>query len=208
MDWQLFQAELPMRLINAGLVLGAIWWCYHFCTATPFLGHRSVLKLRSYRWPNYIFYAGSQRQYLKFFCGPATSVYLAAVKLPNDIIYAVERPGRHHHLLQMLVEQDVNRKILQKAEQGFITEHGLFVNRIKAAEIANKNKVTPRLRVSSSPDVLYSEDLFETPEGWCNAAVEVPPEIAPWSHDAIRYAMVQHALPKTEEGVISEIQKG
>lgn len=80
----------------------------------------------------------------------------SAVKL-NNVIYT----GRHHIdcFVLMLQNYKISQEEVMKAEQGFLTENGFFVNREQALEIA---KHFNQIKVKHpSENELYSEDYLE-----------------------------------------------
>lgn len=86
-------------------------------------------------------------------------ILYAAVKHPDGRIFAVSRPGRHHHvhqLMEMLNSLDLESAKLE--HQGFLTSLGSWVSRQHALEIAQRNNQI----VHKHPQEyeLYSEDLW------------------------------------------------
>jgi len=127
------------------------------------VGHTGLLNLRSYRWPRHHFYGGPEKWFKEYFKPTSNHqerIELVAIKLPNGNVYAVERPGRHPHILHMLHEQGVP-SFLGQEEQGFVTNHGRYVNRQEAVIIASSQGQL--IRKTSPVNQLFSEDLWVTP---------------------------------------------
>lgn len=75
-------------------------------------------------------------------------------------IWAVERPGRHHHVCWAMDMLNVPQEY--RREMGFLTSYGRYVGRREAALIAvSSNQL---LDQQHHPELLFSEDLWETPE--------------------------------------------
>ena len=132
-------------------------------------GHKQLLNLRSPMWPTYHFYGGTPRQYLDFFrhdTGPET-IALVAWTHKNGNIYAVERPGRHGHVIAMLAEMGL-AGAENLLDDGFVTSHGRYVNRKEAVIIATSQGQT--VRKTSPVNKLFSEDLWYTPKEMRNPA--------------------------------------
>ena len=78
-----------------------------------------------------------------------------AIKDHNGMIYALDKPNRHHDIIRVMAKAGVKTPIT--GEQGFIDPNGRFVNRIEAAAIAIENK---QIKELDSPPNLFSEDLW------------------------------------------------
>lgn len=91
--------------------------------------------------------------------GPELILY-AAIKHPDDHrIFAVSRPGRHHHVQQLMeMLNSADPYATGPDHQGFITTLGCFVYREEALVIAQKH----RQIIEKHPAAyeLYSEDMW------------------------------------------------
>lgn len=149
-------------------------------------GHTGLLHLRSFRWPRHHFYGGPEKWFKEYF--KPTSIHqerieLVAMKHPNGNVYAVERPGRHSHILQMLYEQGVPSANGQE-DQGFVTNHGRYVNRQEAVIIASSRGQL--IRKTSPVNQLFSEDLWVTPPHYYAPAVdEMDPQFTWMRHNLL-----------------------
>lgn len=83
----------------------------------------------------------------------------AAIKSSYDNkIYALERPSRHNDIISyMAFTVGLPRPI--KGAQGFLTDRGRFVDRVKAMEIV-KISNQPTVGWELHMDILFSEDLW------------------------------------------------
>lgn len=73
-------------------------------------------------------------------------------------IYTTSRPGRHSDIIkQMICDGIYYEEPLGWGEEGFLTEDGAFVDRIKAAEIAIR---CGQIQECKHPSCLYSDDLW------------------------------------------------
>lgn len=90
----------------------------------------------------------------------------AAIKCPDGTVisgedlagYPTRTKPRHHDIINFMVEIIGYREAIGgKYIQGFVTNDGIFVNRIKGAQIALASKQIEFLRW---PPNLYSEDLW------------------------------------------------
>lgn len=80
----------------------------------------------------------------------------AAIKDHDGTIYTVPRPGRHHHVIGIMVE--AGRPTPISGEQGFLTNEGNFVDRIEAKKIARE--AGQLLPTDRNLKILFSEDLW------------------------------------------------
>lgn len=88
------------------------------------------------------------------------SILMAAIRhLGTGQIWAVERPGRHSHVIWAMDAMYVPPH--HHAEQGFLTSFGRYVERKEAALIAAA--AGQLLNKQSTPNILFSEDVWETP---------------------------------------------
>lgn len=80
------------------------------------------------------------------------------------MIYVVEAPKRHHHILHAMIHngrvsgQESGPGPLLSLESGFLTSEGLYVDREEAWKIAEA--AGQIIRISGSRGTLYSEDLW------------------------------------------------
>lgn len=74
----------------------------------------------------------------------------------GSVTHSISRPGRHHDLLRGLVEAGWQAPIV--GEQGFLTNHGQFVGRIGALQIAKQ--AGQIITKHGNPHELYSEDIW------------------------------------------------
>lgn len=90
----------------------------------------------------------------------------AAIKCPDGTVisgadlvgYPTKTNPRHHDIINYMCEiLKYKEPIGGKYIQGFVTNDGIFVNRIKGAQIALASKQIEHLRWSPN---LYSEDLW------------------------------------------------
>lgn len=81
----------------------------------------------------------------------------AAIIAPDGKIITVDRPGRHHNVIwRMACELGYSTPIT--GVQGFVNEHGEFLNRIDAkAEALKCNQILEGM--GNSPE-LFSEDVW------------------------------------------------
>lgn len=80
---------------------------------------------------------------------------VAAAIRQHGKVYSVPAPGRHHNVIYRIAR--IEGKYQPDAEQGFLTEEGIFVDRIEAARIAMESKQIEQL---NWPPNLFSEDLW------------------------------------------------
>lgn len=90
----------------------------------------------------------------------APRVVMAAV-LRDGIVYAVERPGRHHHIIHKIGTPAIpaGGTLTREARgiQGFVLSDGRFADRLEAAVAAISSGQIKELRW---PPDLFSEDLW------------------------------------------------
>lgn len=72
-------------------------------------------------------------------------------------VYSVPPPGRHHHVIALMVQAGCPKPIKGGPYQGFLTDKGLFVSRKEAAAIALQSQQITHLKC---PPNLFSEDLW------------------------------------------------
>lgn len=87
-------------------------------------------------------------------------IIAAACRHPDGGVYSLPAPARHGQVLR-LVEACYHfddSQAAHKVEQGFVTDHFRFVNRVEARDLADKTGQTSP-RDKKLPE-LYSEDLW------------------------------------------------
>lgn len=92
---------------------------------------------------------------------PATTyrrIAAAAIQGPWGIIYQVQPPGRHHHVIKQMIEGGFTPPITYP--QGFVTDRGEFVDREVAKVIARIAGQIIRHSGGENNPELYTEDLW------------------------------------------------
>lgn len=198
---QLYQLVTALAVAGVGLCLCALDW-FKFRNIGVFYGHNRLLHLRSFRWPQYHFYAGPASWYRDYFLpGTGHREYIALVtcKLPNGNIYAVERPGRHHHVLHLMHDHGLVEK--GKIDQGFMTSHGRYVSRSEAVIIAGS---AGQIHYKTQPvNQLFSEDLWSTPPSHRYMSSHVISE--EWQREGIMRGQPSHEECKPREAQSTEL---
>lgn len=84
---------------------------------------------------------------------------IASAILYKGFVFTSPNPGRHHNVIRKIVEVIKCDFVQSEAinPQGFIDEHGNFLNRKEGAAYAIKCKQIEKLKW---PPDLYSEDLW------------------------------------------------
>ena len=85
----------------------------------------------------------------------------SAIRHPNGVIYSVDEPGRHHHVVQLMSNLGQGG-LTATRNQGFVTNHGRYVDRKKAYVIARD--AGQILSKGTPSDVLFSEEIWDTPD--------------------------------------------
>jgi hypothetical protein len=80
----------------------------------------------------------------------------AAIKDHDGTVYVVARPGRHHHVIRLMVDSGCKKPVT--GEQGFVLSDGRFADREEAARIALESGQIVKLKWG--PTDLFSEDLW------------------------------------------------
>lgn len=98
-------------------------------------------------------------------------IIASAMLMPTGEVYIAHEPGRHHHCV-WLMRQDERQlgrseSRVSEGEQGFLTNHFRFLDRVEAALFVEANG--PR-KTLGNVNRLYSEDLWDTPEHVTRAA--------------------------------------
>lgn len=87
--------------------------------------------------------------------GVGEAITTAAVRA-GELIVTIERPGRHGDCINFL-----NRYGLDYMDQGFLTTHGRFVDRVEAGKIAvAAGQGAPRPQCNGN---IFSEDMWPEP---------------------------------------------
>ncbi len=83
-------------------------------------------------------------------------VKAAAIRHHTGEVYWVPPPGRHHHVIRMMVDAGCKKPITGK--QGFVLSDGRFVDRVEAKKVA---VIAGQLlgRAGKSRE-LFSEDVW------------------------------------------------
>lgn len=86
---------------------------------------------------------------------------VSAAVLHNGIIHSMPAPNRHHHIVHAMNGEREKEGLLLLAfgEQGFIDANGNFLDREKAAKVAEFWSQIKGGKLISAPK-LYSEDLW------------------------------------------------
>lgn len=75
---------------------------------------------------------------------------IAAANCVDGVVWYVDRPHRHHHILQSKEYWEIHQGRQENEVQGFLTNHGNFVTRYRAMLMAVDNKMivdTPQMSV-------------------------------------------------------------
>lgn len=87
-----------------------------------------------------------------------TTIVAAALRRPGDrYCFALQRPSRHHDVIQHMVTMGYAEGVISSCEQGFLTADGQFVNRREAKRIAHS---AGQLKRETHPTDLFSEDVW------------------------------------------------
>jgi len=79
-----------------------------------------------------------------------------AIKDNNNVIHSLPKPNRHHDVIRMMAKNGADIPVA--GVQGFLTDAGVFADRVEAKEIAiNANQI---IRESCKSNRLYSEDIW------------------------------------------------
>lgn len=83
-----------------------------------------------------------------------------ALMAPTAGLHVLARPNRHHDVINMMIKLGRRQQAFM-AEQGFVTNHGRYVNRREALAIAlAAQQVSEDLRPVPGLPELFSEDLW------------------------------------------------
>jgi hypothetical protein len=81
-----------------------------------------------------------------------------AIRMIDGKLFWLERPKRHHDVIRKLATDGHEVSEIATATQGFITDHGRFVDRTEAKRIATESaQIIPR---RGQHMMLFSEDLW------------------------------------------------
>lgn len=80
----------------------------------------------------------------------------AAACCHDNRVYSLPPPARHHNVLSFMYEKGIKQD--ETTQQGFITNHGKFVDRKEALEIASIARQL--IRKTPPAYMLFSEDLW------------------------------------------------
>jgi hypothetical protein len=81
----------------------------------------------------------------------------SAIRHPDGMIYATGRNGRHHHCIHYMAK--IGRAGLAVThDQGFITTHGRYVDRVEGLRVAKAAQQL--IRKTNPTSILFSEDLW------------------------------------------------
>jgi hypothetical protein len=87
-----------------------------------------------------------------------TSKRIVGVAIVSDEtgqLFWLNAPNRHHHVIRVMAKRGLSTPIV--GCQGFVTDTGLFVNRVRALQIAREANQL----INPNPMwQLYSEDLW------------------------------------------------
>lgn len=128
---------------------------------------RSYVKIKS--WPQYKAYIWTlqqlreQHRYFKNFPKEKEVIVASAIKALNGDVYAVMKPGRHHHCIALMWEKQASELHVSgnTINQGFMTNTNRYIGRKEARELAVQNGQALYL---NHADEIFSENLWETPE--------------------------------------------
>ena len=89
----------------------------------------------------------------------AEEIACAAMMLASSVVYIVERPGRHHHIINTVGELELaNAEQIGEATQGFLTNKGRFMCRRSALVLATERKQL--IQKTQPTHLLFSEDMW------------------------------------------------
>lgn len=85
---------------------------------------------------------------------------IAAVAIKwRGMLHTAQPPRRHHHVIREMAQRGFGPECMHG--QGFVTDRGRFVDRKEGMNIARA--AGQLIRITGSPDTLFSEDLWLTP---------------------------------------------
>lgn len=88
-------------------------------------------------------------------------IVAVALKLPDGRIVSAREPARHDKVIAMLAASRESAEVIANSEQGFVDDHGRFLNRLDALTLARSTgQMKPRQAGQYDGPELYSEDLW------------------------------------------------
>jgi len=84
---------------------------------------------------------------------------VAAALLINGVTFSIPQPARHHTIMHS-IDGLVDQEKVARGQQGFLTSHGRFVNRVFARDIAYRAGQDPKQTGGRNNPELFSEDLW------------------------------------------------
>lgn len=99
---------------------------------------------------------------------PTEEIACAAIRYDDIGVLALPAPARHHHVIWARLFIDGQSSHPPKANQGFLTTEGRFVDRVEGLALATAAGQIEKKE--GNPHELYSEDMWPTPpeaRGWC-----------------------------------------
>jgi hypothetical protein len=83
---------------------------------------------------------------------------VAAAVRRNRLVFSMEAPARHHHILNtMSIQEEIDALAV---EQGFLTSEGRYVDRVEGLAIATLAGQIIRRSGGENAKELFSEDLW------------------------------------------------
>lgn len=89
-------------------------------------------------------------------------VVASAVRHPVGIIFAIAKPGRHHHCISAMVTVDA-AGMEYTHDQGFVTSWGRYLDREDSFNVATAANQIIKKSGSLGSDELFSEDVWDSP---------------------------------------------
>jgi hypothetical protein len=81
----------------------------------------------------------------------------AALRTQDGKVYSLPKPARHHNVIHHMHELGISMEEIARADQGFVTECGVWCRRAPAKRIAQK---AGQLIRETHPTALFSEDVW------------------------------------------------
>lgn len=92
---------------------------------------------------------------------PTEEIACAAIRYDDIGVLALPAPARHHHIMWTRLFIDGVSSHPPKANQGFLTTKGRFVDRVEGLALALQSGQIEEKQ--GNPNELYSEDMWPTP---------------------------------------------
>lgn len=73
-------------------------------------------------------------------------------------IFSVPAPGRHHHVIKLIIDTTAAKRVPADSTQGFVTNTGRFLDREEACVVAIR--ADQLIRKTYPENLLFSEDLW------------------------------------------------